>query len=122
MAQLICKFLWQGGEANHKKFPLVNWETITQPKQSGGLGIRDPENTNSTMGAKLLWRIVSGGNDWWKHALINKYRLGKRKRSMDNPQTQQTSSQIWKLIKGTTPFLREHLSWIPGNGKTIRIW
>ena len=70
----------------------------------------DPEITNSTMGAKLLWRIVSGGNDWWKQALINKYRLGKRKRSMDNPQTHQTGSQIWKLIKGIAPFFKEHLS------------
>jgi hypothetical protein len=122
MGQLIRNFLWQGGNSNHKKLHLVNWETVTQPKNRGGLGIRDPEITNSAMGAKLLWRLISGGNDWWKQAIINKYRLGKRKRSMDNPQTHQAGSQIWKLIKGAIPFFREHLSWIPGNGKSIKIW
>jgi hypothetical protein len=122
MAQLIRKFLWKGGKSNHKKFHFVNWETVTQPKKKDGLGIKDPEITNSAMGAKIFWRLISEGNDWWKQAIINKYRLGKRKRSMDNPQTQQAGSQIYKLIKGTTPFFREHLSWIPGNGKTIKIW
>ena len=40
---------------------------------------------------------------------------------MENPQTQQTGSQISKLIKGVAHFFREHLSWILGNGKSIRI-
>jgi hypothetical protein len=63
MAQLIRKFLWKGGKSNHEKFHLVNWETITLPKKSGGLGIRDLEITNSKMGAKFLWRLVTGDND-----------------------------------------------------------
>jgi len=65
MGQLMHKFLWQGGNSNHKKFHLVNWETITQLKSRGGLGIRDPKITNSIMGSKLLWRLISGDNDWW---------------------------------------------------------
>jgi len=122
LARLIRKFLWQGGKANHKKFQLVNWDTVTLPKKSGGLGIRDPEVTNLALGVQLLWRIVTGEKDWLKMALIKKYRLDKRKRSMDKPQTPQTGSQIWKLIRDTTPSFKEHLSWILGNGKTIRIW
>jgi len=52
--------------------------------------------------------------------IIRKYRLGKIKRSMDNLKIHQAGSQIWKLIKGIAPFFREHLSWIPGNGKSIK--
>jgi hypothetical protein len=122
MSQLIRKFLWQGGASNHKKLHLVKWEMVTQPKSRGGLGIRDPKITNLAMGAKLLWRLITGDNDWWKQALSSKYRLGKRIRSMDKPHLNQTGSQIWKLIKGASPFFREHLSWIPGNGKSIKIW
>jgi hypothetical protein len=59
MAQLIRKFLWQGGKSNSKKFHLVNWDTVSTPKKSGGLGIRDPEVENIAMGANILWRIVS---------------------------------------------------------------
>jgi hypothetical protein len=54
MAWLICKFVWQGGKSNSKKFHLVNWDTISTPKKSGGLGIRDIEVENIAMGAKLL--------------------------------------------------------------------
>jgi hypothetical protein len=54
MAQLIRKFLWQGGKSNSKKFPVVNWDIVFLPKKSGGLGIRDPEVANIAMGSKLL--------------------------------------------------------------------
>jgi hypothetical protein len=54
MAQLIRKFLWQGGKSNSKKFYLVNWDTVSSPKKSGGLGIRDPKVENIAMGAKIL--------------------------------------------------------------------
>ena len=110
MSQLIHKFLWKGGASNHKKLHLVKWEMVTQPKSMGGLGIRDPEISNSAMGAKIFWRLISGDNDWWKQALISKYRLGKRKIIMDNPHLHQTGSQIWRLIKGIAPFFREYLS------------
>jgi len=58
LAQLICKFLWKGGKSNFKKFHLINWDTVTLPQKSGGLGIREPEVANLAMGSKLLWRIV----------------------------------------------------------------
>jgi hypothetical protein len=41
---------------------------------------------------------------------------------MDNTPDSQPGSQIWKLIRAAIPFFKEHLSWIPGNGKLIRLW
>jgi hypothetical protein len=122
MAHLIRKFLWQGGKSNSKKFHLVNWDIVSTPKKSGGLGIRDPEVENIAMGSKLLWRIVSGRKEWWKTTIIKKYRLGGRKRCMDNMVDPQPGSQIWKLIRASIPSFKEHLSWIPRNGKLIRLW
>jgi hypothetical protein len=48
--------------------------------------------------------------------------MGGRKRCMDNTPDPQPGSQIWKLIRVVIPFFKEHLSWIPGNGKMIRLW
>jgi hypothetical protein len=42
---------------------MVNWSTIYAPKENGGMGICDLEKINIAMGAKILWRLVSDGND-----------------------------------------------------------
>ena len=64
MAKLIKKFIWQGGKDNEKKIHMVNWSTVCAPKENGGLGIQDPERINLTLGAKLIWQVITGGNEW----------------------------------------------------------
>jgi hypothetical protein len=117
LAQFIHKFLWQGGKASHKKFHLLNWDTVTLPKKSGGLGIRDPEITNSAMVAKLLWRLVIGDNDQWKMALIKKYSLDKRTRS--NGQTPNAANRLpnQEINKGHNPLFQRASILDPGKWK-----
>ena len=62
----IKKFLWQGGKVQRKKFHLVKWDTAKRPKIKGGLGIKDPQQMNKALGAKLIWRLVTGKKEWWK--------------------------------------------------------
>ena len=50
----IRKFLWQGGKVQTKKFHLVKWDIVKRTKNKGGLGIRDPEQMNKALGAKLI--------------------------------------------------------------------
>jgi hypothetical protein len=52
---------------------MVNWSTVCAPKENGGLGIRDPEKVNISLGEKLLWLLTTGGNEWWKKAIFYKY-------------------------------------------------
>ena len=47
----LRKFLWQGGKNQGKKFHLVNWNVVKQPKLNGMLGIREVRLMNTTMGA-----------------------------------------------------------------------
>ena len=56
----IRKFLWQGGKVQKKKFHLVKWDIVKRPKSKGRLGIRDLEQMNKALGAKLIWRLVTG--------------------------------------------------------------
>ena len=42
-----------------KKFHLVKWDTVKREKNQGGLGIRDLEQMNKVLGAKLIWRLVT---------------------------------------------------------------
>jgi hypothetical protein len=66
---LLRRFLWEGGKTDKKKFHLIKWDIVKQPKENGGLGIKDPALTNLAMGEKILWNLVSGRNDWWKQVL-----------------------------------------------------
>jgi hypothetical protein len=58
----LRKFIWQGGNTNHKHFHLMNWNIMHTPKAHGGLGIEDLMLMNIALGAKLLWRLITGIN------------------------------------------------------------
>ena len=40
------------GSEGHRKWPLVDWKTICTPKAVGGLGLRDPLDSNKVMSSK----------------------------------------------------------------------
>ena len=64
---------------------LVNWNTIRVPKSHGGLGIMDPSLSNIALGEKILWRLVTGRQAWWKKVIVHKYLGGDRLRGVDSP-------------------------------------
>jgi hypothetical protein len=94
----IQKFLWRGGKSNTNRLHLANWNLVRSPKDHRGLGIRDTELVNITLGKKLLWRMVMGKNEWWKKSLMKKYFEGNRRICPDSPLRKQVRSQIWKLL------------------------
>ena len=46
---------------------------VKRAKNQGGPGIRDLEQMNKALGAKLIWRLVIGRKDWWKEVIRKKY-------------------------------------------------
>jgi hypothetical protein len=122
IAQEIRKFLWEGGKSNNKIFHLVNWQVVRAPKSHGGLGVKDPILANLALGSKMLWRMITREFDWWKKSLIFKYFQKDRLRGLENQQLHPNGSPIWKLLQASFPLLQRKLTWIPGNGKCIRIW
>lgn len=59
--QLQHNFLW-GSSGPNRKWALVKWEKACLPKNAGGIGLRDPEQSNKTIGAKIWWRCLSNSN------------------------------------------------------------
>jgi len=96
---------------------MLNYNRVCAPKEHGGLGVWDPEKINIALGAKLLWILITGGNDWWKKAICYKYLSRNRRRCLDIDPNHQSGYRIWKLIRSSLPFFQDHLSWSPGNGK-----
>lgn len=73
MELIIRGFLWQGGKQENKKFSLVKWEQVTLPYEQRGLSIRLPGLINVALGMKIIWRMITGKESWWKKTLAIKY-------------------------------------------------
>jgi hypothetical protein len=89
----IRKFLWKGGRSKEKKYHLVNWKMVRNPKDQGGLGIRDSTLMNVAMGENMSWRIISEKLEWWKKVLWKKNFKGSRLICVELP---------LKEVKGST--------------------
>eukprot|EP00253_Pinus_taeda_P003713 PITA_03713 len=70
--QLQRNFLW-GSLGPNKKWALVKWEKACTPKIAGGIGLRDPEHSNSIMGAKIWWKWLTFPNTLWARLWSAKY-------------------------------------------------
>jgi hypothetical protein len=70
------RFFWEG-KGTKKKYHLVKWQDICQPKGQGGLGITDTKLMNIALMAKWIWRCFSGQNEdlLWLKLLRAKYRV-----------------------------------------------
>jgi hypothetical protein len=119
---LLRRFLWKGGRNNDNKLPLVSWRKISRPLSEGGLQLRDLHSQNLALGAKLLWNVISGRSSWCKKAIWKKYFSGSRLRCLDSPPKTSHGSPIYSICSKAHTFFAPALTWIPGNGKQIRIW
>ena len=53
----IRDFLW-GSTEEKERMHMVNWHTVTQPKELGGLGLFQTRHRNQALLAKLCWRLA----------------------------------------------------------------
>ena len=52
---------------------LVNWKTVCQPKDKGGLGIKDLRTFNSALMGKWRWDLFHKQEEHWAKILVSKY-------------------------------------------------
>ena len=73
--QKVRNFIW-GNSQEKKKVHLARWETLTNTKENGGLGIQSMRNINIAFMATLGWRLITETKDLWAHVLLGKYVKG----------------------------------------------
>ena len=99
----------------------MNWEGVIENKNNGGLGIRDQGKVNQALGAKLVWRMIAGGKEWWIEAIRRKYIKRKKSRILDLPWGGKGTS-IWNQLKNSAGLIKYKIYWFLGNGSKINIW
>jgi len=65
------RFFWQSDE-NKRKYRLVKWSILCQPKDQGGLGIHNLELKNIALLNKWLYRLLTTDGTW-QQILRNMY-------------------------------------------------
>ncbi|KAF7826015.1 LINE-type retrotransposon LIb DNA [Senna tora] len=107
-------FLW-GHSHDSRKLHYVNWNTITQPKTFGGLGIRQSHKVNECYMAKILWNIKTDNNSLSSQIIKAKY-------GQNLERNIHSKSYIRRsLDKGLSVF-NLGLAWRIGNGLSINFW
>jgi hypothetical protein len=119
---ILRRFLWKGGKQSENKLPLVSWGKVIKPLSEGGLQIRDLRSQNLALGAKILWKLVTGKISWSKQDLWKKYYTGDRRKCLDKAPKASKGSPIFTICQKVYGFFNPLLTWIPGNGKNILIW
>jgi hypothetical protein len=69
------------------------------------------------LGAKLLWKLVTGKLTWRKHALWKKYYTDARWKCLDRVPKVSKGSPIFTIFQKFYGFFNPLSTWIPGNGK-----
>ncbi|KAJ4809267.1 RNA-directed DNA polymerase (reverse transcriptase)-related family protein [Rhynchospora pubera] len=109
----VRAFFWNTGETN--KMRMVAWETITKPKQCGGLGLRDTRVLNQAAILRVLWKIASKEFEetLWVRVLSAKY-LSKAPLWLANVPSR--CSKLWSAVLTTRDIMKPHVQWLLGDG------
>jgi len=66
------RFLWGWGK-ERRPIAWVSWEDLCNPKEEGGLGLKDIKKFNVVLLAMWRWRFLSQDKGKWKEVLESKY-------------------------------------------------
>ena len=61
-------FLW-GSTEDKKKLHMIGWNNVTKPKNRGVLGFHAAKERNTTLVAKLCWRMRGESGELWSKVL-----------------------------------------------------
>ena len=116
--RLSCHFLW--GDTNGRNgCHTINWDTVTLPKEAGGLGITSTQHRNQAILMNQFWRLYSTPSSLWARILKAKY--FPQATLFTGPRSAKRS-HIWTAISLGAELLREGMRWFVGDGQTIRVW
>jgi hypothetical protein len=112
-------FIW-GDTEEKRKSHMVSWNTITQPKECGGLGLRNLQSMNEACLMKLGWSLMSEEYSLWGQVLIGKY--GRSGWSQGDFTVTSNDSPLWKAIAKSWTKLEAHRYWSIGDGNKANFW
>ncbi|XP_057442557.1 uncharacterized protein LOC130734228 [Lotus japonicus] len=112
--QTMRRFIWSRGNG-HRGWHLVKWSTVTQDKETGGLGVKDMADHNTALLGKAVWNLLQNSNKLWVQTFTHKYLQG---HSILSVPARHNASPIWKGIIKARDQLHNGFKYRLGDGKT----
>lgn len=92
---------------------LVRWDNVCQPKDKGGLGIKDMKIMNKAFLMKIGWGLVTNSKSFWvlkfKYLTIDQHIL--------YDLSKQNCSNLWKMIQQIWNDIKKGIKWQLGDSK-----
>ena len=104
--------------ADERKVNWKSWDSLSQPKNDGGMRFWDLRSFNLAMLAKQRWRLLHDHNSLLFKCF--KARYSPRCHFLDVVDLP-NSSYVWKSMVATLPILKSGCCWRVGNGVPIRV-
>ena len=93
---------------------------MTAGKKEGDLGIKKMRTMNSTLMAKLGWKILMENNKLWTKVIISKYVKGSA--SVSKLVEKKQAFNAWRGIVSEAHLIQQGESMAVGNGKNTFFW
>ena len=100
---------------------MINWDSVCQSKEKGGLGIRNLTNFNRALLGKWCWRFSTEDNSMWRGVIILKYGLEEGGCFPPIPKGFHGVG-LWKEICKEALFIKNHCLVKIGDGSKARFW
>lgn len=117
--QSILTRFWWDASPEAKKICWVSWQTLTKPKNVGGLGFREIAQFKDALLAKLSWRLLKDPSSLLARTLFGKYCLYSPFLEVQAPSI---ASHGWRGLLVGRDLLAKGVGWALGSGHTINIW
>jgi hypothetical protein len=111
------RFFWQNDQ-HKKKYRLVKWSVVCQPKEQGGLGVTNLEIQNRCLLSKWLVKLCNE-DGLWQQVIRNKYL---RNKTIGEVQKRATDSHFWKGLLNVKQQVLQLGKFKVQNGKQTRFW
>ncbi|XP_013594630.1 uncharacterized mitochondrial protein AtMg00310-like [Brassica napus] len=116
--QSILTRFWWDASPEAKNICWVSWQTLTKPKNSGGLGFREIAQFNDALLAKLSWRVLKDPSSLLARTLLGKYCVHT---SFLEVQPPSCASHGWRGLLVERDLLTRGLGWALGSGEDVGV-
>lgn len=95
----------------------MNWDTISTPKDEGGLGIRCVRSLNRAYILKLWWKMLHHEDNTTIKVLKDKYF-----KSNNVFRSFSYGPHLWKAMGKVGDFFKDNVLWGIGKGLNVNLW